>query len=96
VSTAARNVLSNTVTRNQIKDIIFSNLLEGLDGALERIINQLVELYKVSSHYLTPQQCKEIVQTLDEYHFFLLRDSVNTVSQMLPISRVSIYKYLRK
>lgn len=96
MSTAVKNVPSNTVTNNQIKDIIFSNLLEGLDGALERIINQLVELHKVPASYLTPKQCKQIVQTLDEYHFFLLRDSVNTVSQILPISRVSIYKYLRK
>ena len=96
MSIAAKNAPSNTVTINQIKDIIYSNLLQGLDGALERIINQLIQLYKVPTRYLTPQQCKEIVQTLDEYHFFLLRDSVNTVTRMLPISRVSVYKYLRK
>ena len=91
-----KNVPSNTVTTNQIKDIVFSNFLQGLDGALERIIPQLAKLYKTPILYLTPQQGKQIVQTLDEYHLFLLRDSVATVARMLPISKVSIYKYLRK
>lgn len=88
--------LAKTASKDPIKDIIYSNLLLGLDGALERILIQLSEFYKTPILYLTNIQCKKIVQILDEYDIFLLRDSVNTLATILPISRVSIYKYLRK
>ena len=83
------------VNKDTIKDIVHSNLLLGLDGALERITTQICQLYNVPSHMLTNIECSEIVKALDDHRLFLLRDSVNTVSRILPVTRVSIYKYMR-
>jgi len=81
--------------KDTIKDIVQSNLLLGLDGALERITIQICELYNVPPYMLTNTECAEIVKFLDDHRLFLLRDSVNTVARILPVTRVSIYKYMR-
>jgi predicted transcriptional regulator YheO len=83
------------VNEHAIKDIVDSNLLLGLDGALERIAIQICKLYNSPSHMLSNTECAEIVKILDSHNLFLLRDSVNTVARVLPITRVTIYKYMR-
>ena len=87
--------LAKIVTKDTIKDIVTSNLLLGLDGALERIVIQVCELHNVPPYMLTNIECAQIVKALDSHHLFLLRDAVNTVARILPTSRVSIYKYMR-
>ena len=81
--------------KDTIKDIVHSNLLLGLDGALERITTQICQLYNVPAPMLSNDECAEIVKFLDAHNLFLLRDSVNTVARILPITRVTIYKYMR-
>jgi len=83
-------------SKSVIEEIVFSNLLKGLDGALERIIVELSGLHDIPMDFLSKDECKEIIAILEKYNLFLLRDSVNTAARILPISRVSIYKYLRK
>ena len=83
------------VNKDLIKDIVTSNLLLGLDGALERITIEICKLYSPPFHMLSNQECSEIVKLLDAHKLFLLRDSVNTVARILPITRVTIYKYMR-
>ena len=87
--------IAKTVSKDLVKDIVTSNLLLGLDGALERITIQICKLYSPPSHMLSNAECAQIVKILDAHKLFLLRDSVNTVAQILPITKVTIYKYMR-
>jgi predicted transcriptional regulator YheO len=86
---------AKTANKNLIKDIVDSNLLLGLDGLLERITIQICKLYSLPPHMLSNIECAEIVKILDAHNLFLLRDSVNTVARLLPITRVTVYKYMR-
>lgn len=83
------------VNKDLIKDIVTSNLLLGLDGALERITLEISQLYKPSPDMLTTQECADIVALLDSHSLFSLRDYVTTLSKILPVTRPTIYKYMR-
>lgn len=86
---------AKTANKDLIKDIVHSNLLLGLDGALERITLQISELYKPSPSMLTTQECAAIVGILDSYSLFLLRDYVTTLFKILPVTKPTIYNYMR-
>jgi len=87
--------LAKTANKDLIKDIVYTNLLLGLDDALERITLQICELYKPSPLMLTLQECADIVAILDSHSLFLLRDYVTTLAKILPVTRPTIYKYMR-
>ena len=86
---------ANIANKDTINNIVDSNLLLGLNGALERITIEICKLYNVPAPMLSNDECAEIVKFLDAHNLFLLRDSVNTVARILPITRVTIYKYMR-
>lgn len=85
----------NTLTPTTTTDIVHSNLLLGLDGALQRITLQLSQLYKPSPSMLTKRECADIVRVLNNHSLFLLRDSMNIVFRILPITKPSIYRYIK-
>jgi predicted transcriptional regulator YheO len=83
------------VNQDLINDIVTSNLLLGLDGALERITLQISQLYKPSPSMLTNAECADIVAVLDSHSLFLLRDYVTTLFKILPVTKPTIYNYMR-
>ena len=83
------------VNKDLIKDIVTSNLLLSLDGALERITLEISQLYKPSPSMLTKQECADIVTILDSHSLFLLRDYVTTLFKILPVTKPTIYNYMR-
>lgn len=68
---------------------------EHLHGALDRIVADVEHDLGASLTDMTRAQKQHAVQQLDERGAFLLRGSVDDVAEIMGVSRVTLYAYLK-
>lgn len=68
---------------------------EHLHGALDRIVSDVEHDVGASLTDMTRAQKQQAVQQLDERGAFLLRGSVDDVAEIMGVSRVTLYAYLK-
>ncbi len=66
----------------------------GLQGALDRLINQIEREFGCALTDLDRQRKQDVVRRLDELGAFTLRKAVEDIADRLQVSRFTIYNYL--
>lgn len=66
----------------------------GLDGALDRLIEQTEREFGCSLPQLDRKGKQEVVRRLDELGAFNLRKAVEDIADRLEVSRFTVYNYL--
>ena len=82
------------ITFYSIEKIFFDSLYPSLDGAAERIVNNISASLNLSFSDYSFQDIKTLIFYLNTLGYFSLRNSVQVLSNYLDIGRTTVYSYI--
>lgn len=77
-----------------VEKVFFDSLYPSLDGAAERIVNNISSSLNISSSDYSFEDIKTLIFYLNTLGYFSLRNSVNSLADYLDISRTTVYRYI--
>jgi len=87
--------VNNSISYYKIEKIFFDSLYPSLDGAAQRIINNILSEIDISPSNLSFSERHQLISYLDTFGYFSLRSAVYSLHIALEISRTVVYTYLK-
>jgi predicted transcriptional regulator YheO len=81
---------------SRLRQIISSSVTPTLDGALDRILKDILKEINISPANITLKEKADLIRTLELYGIFSFRGAVQSISRYFDISRVTVYKYIKR
>jgi len=84
------------MTDEELKQRLAAQLFTGtLAGAIDRVIGEVRNIFENNDRDISYEDISRSIKILDRIGFFELRYAVVKTSELLNVSRVTIYKHLR-
>lgn len=84
------------MTDQELEERLAKQLFTGsLTGAIDRVIGEVQNIFENDDRDISYEDISRSIKILDSIGFFELRYAVAKTSELLNVSRVTIYKHLR-